>query len=167
MLGRWYDPSDRQTVCGVELAENEPTPHGARAKLGDALSWIATNLVLFACVWVVFMLVTGFLEWFLFGSHEDSERTFNDQAGDVIYGLLLVGSALLLGAVLYLTLLLALGRRRLQWQRRVIALVLSPIVGIIIWFWGPFTVGTLIYGLAFPLLCGVIVRFPDGDTPGS
>lgn len=148
------------------MSESESRAPGAKAKLGDTLSWIATNLVLFAVVWVVFMLVTGLLEWFLFGSRGDPKRTFDDQTGDVLAGLLLVGAALFLGSVLYLALLLVVGRRRPRLQRRVIALVLSPTVGIIIWLWGPFSLGTLIYGLGFPVLCGVFVRFPNGDMPG-
>ncbi|MGH2488665.1 MAG: hypothetical protein ACRDFR_03485 [Candidatus Limnocylindria bacterium] len=148
------------------MVENEPKSPGARAKVGDALSWIAMNLFLFAGLWLVFVLAYGWLEWILFGSPGDPERTSGTQLAEVISAFLVVGAVFLLGAVLYLIVLLGAGRRRLGWQRRVIAIVLSPIIGLIVWLWGPFSVATLIYGLVFPILCGLVVRFPDGDTPG-
>jgi hypothetical protein len=150
----------------MRMVENEPKPSGARAKVGDALSWIAMNLFLFAGIWLVFVLAYGWLEWILFGSRGDPERTSGTQLAEVISAFLVVGAAFLLGAVLYLLLLLGAGRRRLGWQRRMIAIVLSPIIGLIVWLWGPFSGATLIYGLVFPILCGSIVRFPDGDAPG-
>jgi hypothetical protein len=148
------------------MVENEPKSPGARAKVGDALSWIAMNLFLFAGLWLAFMLAIGWLAWILFGSRGDPQRTLGRHIDEVVFGFLLVGAVLFLGSIPYLVLLLGVARRRLGWQRRVIALVLSPIIGVWIWLSGPFQVGTLIYGLVFPILCGLVVRFPGGDTPG-
>jgi hypothetical protein len=124
------------------------------------------NLFLFAGLWLVFMLAIGWLAWILFGPRGDPQRTLGRHVDEVVFAFLLVGAVLFLDSIPYLVLLLGIAGRRLGWQRRVIALVLSPIIGVWVWLSGPFQVGTLIYGLVFPILCGLVVRFPDGDMPG-
>jgi hypothetical protein len=154
------------TNVWIGMVENQPKPQGARAKIGDAISWVAMNLFGFAGLWLVFMIAIGVFAWILFGSRGDPQRTIARHVGEMIFAFLVVGAALLFGSIPYLLLLLGLTRRLLGWRRRVIAVVLSPIVGLTVWLSGAGAVGRLIYGLVFPIFCGLVVRFPDRDTPG-
>lgn len=77
----------------------------------------------------------------------------------MVFGFLLVRAVLLLGSISYLVLLLGVARRRLGWQRRVIALVLSPIIGVWIWLSGALSSGDvdLWSGLSHSLRLGCAV----------
>jgi hypothetical protein len=83
------------------MVENEPKSPSARAKVGDALSWIAMNLFLFAGLWLVFMLAIGWLAWILFGPRGDPQRTLGRHVDEVVFAFLLVGAVLFLDSIPY------------------------------------------------------------------